>query len=277
MDNKIGISPEINIEAFDRFIKYLDEMIDEYLYEEFRAAVTLCGEAAFTAATDNKSWSSKDRERFADRIVFTYLVKHSGELDSLQAVEISLAIEEMLNMTFEPRLLNKISTILRDSLLVKESGNKGRQMADSAVNTADSPLGGIDTSLRSVSIPDGKMGGIDFKHKAMASATKYEAMGSFAGLDFSLPKLSSSVLLSFNLDKEQADITRAIDNGIIVSGQRIKEFMAASANRGELEQRRDAVLTWLAKLGILEETTCCTQESSKEYREALVIADSAVI
>jgi len=121
------------------------------------------------------------------------------------------------------------------------------------------------------------VGGIDFKHQAMASATTYEAMGSFSGLDFSLPKLSSSVLLSFNLDKEQVDISRAIDNGIIVSGQRIKEFMAASANRGELEQRRDTVLTWLAKLGILEETACCAQESSKEYREALVIADSAVI
>jgi len=119
------------------------------------------------------------------------------------------------------------------------------------------------------------VGGIDFKHKALASATTYEAMGSFSGLDFSLPKLSSSVLLSFNLDKEQADISRAIDNGIIVSGQRIKEFMAASSVKGQLEQRRETVITWLAKLGILEETTCCTQESSREYREALVIADSA--
>ncbi len=121
------------------------------------------------------------------------------------------------------------------------------------------------------------VGGIDFKHRALASATTYEAMGSFAGLDFSLPKLSSSALLSFNLDKEQSDISRAIDNGIIVSGQRIKEFMAASSVKGELEQRRETVITWLAKLGILEETTCCTQESSKEYREALVIADSVVI
>ncbi|MDD5692652.1 MAG: hypothetical protein PHP10_05695, partial [Candidatus Omnitrophica bacterium] len=135
-----------------------------------------------------------------------------------------------------------------------------------------SPVG-TDTSLRPVSIPDEKMGGIDFKHQAMASATTYEAMGSFAGLDFSLPKLSSQALLSFNLDKEQADISRAIDNGIIVSGQRIKEFMAASSAKGQLEQRRETVITWLAKLGVLEETTCCTQESRPEYREALVIAE----
>ncbi|MDD5561216.1 MAG: hypothetical protein PHT50_03685 [Candidatus Omnitrophica bacterium] len=120
-------------------------------------------------------------------------------------------------------------------------------------------------------------GGIDFKHQIMAKATTYEAMGSFAGLDFSLPKLSSSALLSFNLDKEQSDISRAIDNGILVSGQRIKEFMAASFAKGELDNRREAIITWLAQLGILEETQCCTQESSKEYREALVIADSAVI
>ncbi|TAM41625.1 phosphoglycerate kinase [bacterium] len=144
---------------------------------------------------------------------------------------------------------------------------EGRQIAASAANTADSPM-----------IPENApLGGIDFKHQSMASATTYEAMGSFSGLDFSLPKLSSSVLLSFNLDKEQADITRAVDNGIIVSGQRIKEFMSASAAKGELDQRRETVITWLAKLGILEETTCCNQESSKEYREALVIADSAVI
>jgi len=116
-------------------------------------------------------------------------------------------------------------------------------------------------------------GGIDFKHQSMASATTYEALGSFAGLDFSLPKLSSSALFSFNLDKEQTDITQAIDNGMLVSGQRIKEFMSASNAKGELEQRRDTVITWLAKLGILEETQCCNQESSKEYREALVIAE----
>ncbi|MDD5692532.1 MAG: hypothetical protein PHP10_05070 [Candidatus Omnitrophica bacterium] len=129
--------------------------------------------------------------------------------------------------------------------------------------------------IEGLEIASSPVGGIDFKHQAMSSATTYEAMGSFAGLDFSLPKLSSSVLLSFNLDKEQSDISRAIDNGIIVSGQRIKEFMAASSAKGQLEQRRETVLTWLAKLGILEETTCCTQESSPEYREALVIADSA--
>jgi len=158
---------------------------------------------------------------------------------------------------------------------VEYSVSKGHEIV--MISSTSSPLDGTDTSLRSVSIPEHGVGGIDFKHKALAGATTYEAMGSFSGLDFSLPKLSSQALLSFNLDKEQSDISRAIDNGIIVSGQRIKEFMAASVAKGELENRRDTVITWLAKLGILEETQCCTQESSKEYREALVIADSAVI
>ncbi|MHB8154729.1 MAG: glucose-6-phosphate isomerase family protein, partial [Candidatus Omnitrophota bacterium] len=178
--------------------------------------------------------------------------------------------DHISEMTRELRELKEHETSA--SLKTVSSANSSPLVTKAPVNT-----GGIDTSLRSVSIPDGNVGGIDFKHKAMASATTYEAMGSFVGLDFSLPKLSSQALLSFNLDKEQSDISQAIDNGIIVSGQRIKEFMAASAVKGGLEQRRETVITWLAKLGILEEITCCTQESSKEYREALVIADSAVI
>jgi len=120
----------------------------------------------------------------------------------------------------------------------------------------------------------GPLGGIDFKHQAMASATTYETFGSFLGLDFSLPKLSASALLSFDLDKEAGDIEKAIEGGIIVSGQRIKEFIAASLAKGQLSQRRDNVIAWLAKLGMLEEAQCCMQESSREYREALVIAES---
>ncbi|MDD5561969.1 MAG: hypothetical protein PHT50_07605 [Candidatus Omnitrophica bacterium] len=119
-----------------------------------------------------------------------------------------------------------------------------------------------------------KNGGIDFKGAAMYRATAYEASGSFAGLDFSLPKLSSQILFSFNLDKEQSDIGRAIDNGILVSGQRIKEFIAASVIKGEFAQRKETVILWLAKLGILEEGPCYTEQSSREYKEALVIVDS---
>ncbi|MFA4854564.1 MAG: hypothetical protein WC616_04345 [Candidatus Omnitrophota bacterium] len=413
MDNKIRISPDVNVKAFDGFIKYLDDMVDEYLYEEFRVGVTLYGQAAFVAATDNKSWSPKDRERLADRIVFDYLAKKPGGIDSLQAVEIALAIENMLDMTSESRLLERISAIFRDSLLVGEVAssafkprvlswprnikreevflvleacanavlwvilggvvNKGeplegylqsdnfREEILDIIRSSDNYSLAKDLPFKAYLIPsaisfvkdnaelfgeaialyfekDGKVvldvrideyravkagrqdelnlgagflvhsiekylemakqsvrfassalnkenipqiersqvapGGIDFKSKAMSSATIYQTFGSFAGLDFNLPKLSSSALLSFNLDKESSSISQAIDNGILISGARIKEFMAASANKGEFDQRRDIVLLWLAKLGILEESMCCTQESSREYREALVIADS---
>ncbi len=119
-----------------------------------------------------------------------------------------------------------------------------------------------------------KTGGIDFKNQAMASATTYETFGSFAGLDFNLPVLSASAIAGFNLDKEEIEITRLVDNQILPSGQRIKEFMAASAAKGEFGKRRETVIAWLAKMGMLEETHCCTQEASKEYKEAIVIAES---
>jgi len=186
-------------------------------------------------------------------------------LEKLRSLENNIKFNEVSVRIIGNVIINIESALLR---VKRPTDVQGALKIDKGDQTNSSPL--ATTAPKTT-------GGIDFKGAAMASATTYETMGSFVGLDFSLPKLNSQALLSFNLDKEQSDISQAIDNGIIVSGQRIKEFMAASSVKGGLEQRRETVITWLAKLGILEETTCCTQESSKEYREALVIADSAVI
>jgi hypothetical protein len=156
--------------------------------------------------------------------------------------------------------------------------SEGRQLAASSNPMASSSAITTNSVIPEHNIsgdisPD-KAGGIDFGNKAMASSTVYQPMGSFVGLDFNLPKLSASEIAGFDLDKEELLISRSIDNGILISGSRIKEFMSASAMKGQFDQRRATVVTWLAKLGILEESICCTRESSKDYKEAVVIADS---
>ena len=108
----------------------------------------------------------------------------------------------------------------------------------------------------------------------MASVTSSEPLGNFTGLNYDLPQMSASEVDGYEIDREESEITRLIDSGIIPSAQRIKEFMAVCAMKNEFDARRATVIVWLARMGMLEESLCCGQQASTEYKEALVIADS---
>ncbi len=115
-------------------------------------------------------------------------------------------------------------------------------------------------------------GGIDFRPAAMPIS--YQAMGNFANLNLDLPKLSQEELARFDVDKELAGLETMVEREILPSGERIKEVIAVSSQKGEMEFNRERVMALLVKVGILEETQCCLQEASEGYKEALVLADS---
>lgn len=112
-----------------------------------------------------------------------------------------------------------------------------------------------------------KTGGIDFRE--MSILTK--PMGSFSGLNFNLPLLSKAELESFNLDAELADIQKMVNSAMVPSGNRLKEYLWACHQKGELDSRRDDIIISLAEICGLEESLA--KESDPDLREALVMAE----
>ncbi|MDD2679998.1 MAG: hypothetical protein PHO03_04290, partial [Candidatus Omnitrophica bacterium] len=113
-----------------------------------------------------------------------------------------------------------------------------------------------------------KTGGIDFRALPMT----IQPMGSFSGLNFKLPQLSQAELRRINIDSEMQQIRNMIQSGVIPSGQRIKELVAACVQKKEMNSQADSLLLCLADIFRLEEENA--SESSPELREALVIVDS---
>ena len=111
-------------------------------------------------------------------------------------------------------------------------------------------------------------GGIDFRALPMT----IKPMGSFEGLNLRLPQLSSSALLSFNLGQEIEELNKMISGGIIPSGARVQELVAAAWQKGAMEECQTEILTILAEICKLQEGECC--EASNELKVALVAANA---
>ncbi|MFH0762321.1 MAG: triose-phosphate isomerase, partial [Candidatus Omnitrophota bacterium] len=96
-----------------------------------------------------------------------------------------------------------------------------------------------DASLRSASIPNKNMGGIDFR----VINTITRPMGNLSGLSFAMPKMSS--LRNINLDTELNQIQNMLEAEITPSEDRLKEFVVACYQRGELREHLDEIVMCL--------------------------------
>ncbi|MBI4706360.1 MAG: pyruvate, phosphate dikinase [Candidatus Omnitrophica bacterium] len=110
-------------------------------------------------------------------------------------------------------------------------------------------------------------GGIDFR----AMNIKYQAMGSFAKLDLTLPKLSRVELQSMDIDKEILSIQRMANSSIEPSAKRLEEVLAACVQKGELNQRREALAACAMDICQIQEMRAT--ESSPELRRVIVLLD----
>jgi phosphomannomutase/glucose-6-phosphate isomerase len=112
------------------------------------------------------------------------------------------------------------------------------------------------------------LGGIDFRGFPPA----IQPMGSFKGLNFKLPRLNSAELAQINVDAELGEIRNMLKFGMLPSGQRIKELVAACQQKKEIGYRLDSLLLCLTDTFKLEEENAL--ESSPELREALVVVEA---
>jgi len=112
------------------------------------------------------------------------------------------------------------------------------------------------------------VGGIDFRALPMT----IKPMGSFEGLNLKLPQLTPEALAGFNLNQEIGELNKMISGGIIPSGARVQELVAAAWQKGRLQDYQTEILTLLAEICKLQEGECC--ESSDEFKVALVAVNA---
>jgi transketolase len=120
--------------------------------------------------------------------------------------------------------------------------------------------------VRGVSSSPLRPGGIDFRQLPIAA----KPLGSFSGLDFSLPKVANLERIDLNNEFRQIEVM--VERGIVPSGARIKEYVAACYQKKELSSRADDLLLCLARVFKLEEENA--KASDPELKESLVIVDS---
>jgi|GEM_PF-3927692 len=109
-------------------------------------------------------------------------------------------------------------------------------------------------------------GGIDFRAIPMIT----RPMGTLSGLSVSLPKLSN--VENINLDEELRQIQKMLAAGITPSGERMKEYVAACYQKGELKTYVDGIVGCLVDICKLEEQKVA--QTPKEVKELLLIMDS---
>ena len=111
--------------------------------------------------------------------------------------------------------------------------------------------------------PDTKTtGGIDFRALPIATQPMGEALMREI---INMPKINIS-----DLDQEWAGIQKMVESESAPSLQRVKEFLAACYQRGELKQRADKVLASLAGILRIEEDECRATQPEMRVMLALL-------
>ena len=195
-------------------------------------------------------------------IEITVLKDYSG--DAFEVTRVIPSADEAYNK-FISRLAYDVSYISDDGSDTIEYG-----MAKVTIKKNLRAFG-EDLLKRSVSSPGGpdNAGGIDFR----AMNYLVQPMGSFKDLSFGLPTLTSSALERIDLDKDLAALRNMVKAGMVPSGERVKEYLAACFQKGKIEEKQDDLLVCLAEIYRLAEDE--NLETSPQLRESLVIVDTA--
>jgi hypothetical protein len=248
-------------------IPELTEKLAGDLYDVWRFARNPNGADVELSETDRIKGIDIAATEYKDLpLLFQSVIRDSAE-SVIRLIGRGLA--EGKRVTLEEEWIEKASEelklpdfIMEDSLLSDEAKRRIKRKVIILGILFHDPLG-------NVPLPDEsgkKLGGIDFR----AMNILVQPTGSFSGLDFTLPKLNN--LTSIDIDEELGQIQNMVARGIIPSGMRIKELIAACFEKKEINSRADEIMICLADIFRLEEETLT--KSSPEIKESLVIIDS---
>ena len=146
------------------------------------------------------------------------------------------------------------------------SGSQGQSSSSVSAQTKQSGRGGIlDPSLRSGSISEEKKGGIDFRFLPIVT----QAMDN---LKASIKTMPRDGLRRMNLTKEWSDIERLVDSGITPSAERLKDYLAASTFKNNINNDMDKIVSCISDILRMEEESCFATDPT--LKDILVVLGS---
>ncbi|MDO8747624.1 MAG: hypothetical protein Q7J72_00695 [Candidatus Omnitrophota bacterium] len=187
-----------------------------------------------------------------------------AQIGSASEEDIKLIVKTFREEINRNPTVEEAGEILGDAF-VSPKGDGVKEMAGEKI--AELKQKASSSAMKSSKIPE-NTGGIDFR----AMNYMVQPMGSFKDLRFGLPTLTSSALERIDLDQELDSLRNMVKAGLVPSGERVKEYLAACFQKGKIEERQDDLLVCLAEIYRLAEEE--NLETSPELRESLVIVDT---
>ena len=108
-------------------------------------------------------------------------------------------------------------------------------------------------------------GGIDFRFLPIVT----QSMDSLKASIRTMPQAS---LERINLTQELSDIERLVNSGITPSAERIKDYLAASCFKGNLDSDMDKIVSCISDILRMQEETCCATDPT--LKDILVVLGS---
>jgi glyceraldehyde 3-phosphate dehydrogenase len=205
-------------------------------------------------------------DRMQDAILEAYKLLELNQINAQTAAE--MIVEALVNLS-EPEYITNLQTAID---ILKQANNS---IFDSIANEMQEYLGkrshsGLVERVRQIVIANSpqfnKLGGIDFRAIPMITQPR----GNFLGLSLSLPRLSN--VENMNLSEEINEMQKMVQAGIVPSGERLKEYVAACYQKGELRQHLNGIVTFVANLCKLEEEEVVATDNG--IKEVMLILDS---
>ena len=222
---------------------------------------------------DRLGFANQDIEYIVDYRVEEY---HKSAQDSEMEVERTIPSSRFI---FHRRYLDRVTM---DDIVVNKDGAEilgfqtttsiiypWKNNSNSAVeyNGSNDSFGGIDhsVSLRSTSSSTGTPGGIDFRFLPIVTQ-------SIDSLKASIRVMPQASLERINLIQEWSNIERLVNSGITPSAERLKDYLAASCFKGNLDSDMDKIVSCISDILRMEEETYCSTDPT--FKDILVVLGS---
>jgi len=127
-------------------------------------------------------------------------------------------------------------------------------------DTASSPVDKLETSYSPANT-----GGIDFRFLPIVT----QSMDSLGKSIRAMPQVG---LQRINLAQEWSDIERLVSSGITPSAERLKEYLAASCFKGNLDRDMEKIVSCISDILRMQEETCCVTDPT--LKDILVVLGS---
>ena len=154
--------------------------------------------------------------------------------------------------------------ILRYASRVYFTGEEWKKLFEQTNKPDNLPFGGKDQGpLANSSSPLDTKGGIDFRFLPIVTQSMDSLKASIRGMP-------QSSLQRINLIQEWSDIERLVNSGITPSGERLKEYLAASCFKDNLDNDMEKITFCISNILRSEEETCSlTDPALKDILVAL--------